>query len=357
MVRRDVHRCEAPNAERSRTRGSTLAWAIALMVVAAAGMIATLVQARRFAARYARARAETATARSAQTSVESQARSLQDRLDALTRAGESLKVDRDNLLSQNNRLTQEQTELSGRAELAERVLKHASEETRGLKEQLAQLQQDEARLQDLHATVAKDYDAMKTELAQAKKHTKEGQLTQQLSHERASHAKDLADLREARRRVQLLEGASARTKTETARLAQRLDVLQEKYAKELSANRTLTAKLSRMPPDITTMAREHERLLKDLADTHYNMGVVFVKQNDYTRAAREFQKVVELKPDDGDAHYNLGLIYAEHLPDRQKALVSFTKYLELNPNAQDASWVKHYIVSWRAWEAKERLLE
>jgi Flp pilus assembly protein TadD len=103
------------------------------------------------------------------------------------------------------------------------------------------------------------------------------------------------------------------------------------------------------------MAREHERLLREVADTHYNMGALFSAKNDYSRAAKEFQKVVELKPDDGDAYYNLGVIYAEHLPDRDKATVFFRKYLQLNPHAKDASWVKQYIASWRAWEAKERL--
>ena len=340
-----------------RDRGNALVWVSALVVVAALGAVTVLVQAHRFAARYAQAQAEATSARSEKTSVETQRQSLQGRLAALTQATDSLKMDRDNLLSQNKHLTEEHQELSDRAALHERVLKQASEETRGLKARLQQLEQDYVQLQDVHATVANAYDAANAELAQAKRHSRETQLTQQLSRERAIHANDLTALQEARRRVQALESQAAHAKTELAKTEQRLSVMQEKYTQELSSNRTLTAKASRIPPDVTTMAREHQRLLKDLADTHYNMGVLFVKGNDYTRAAKEFQKVVELKPDDGDAHYNLGMIYAEHLPDRSKALTAFTRYLELNPNAQDASWVKHYIVSWRAWESKERLLE
>ena len=332
-------------------------WVIALVVVATAGTVTVLVQARRFAARYAQAQAETATVRSAKSSVETQMQSLQERLAATAQTTDSLKMDRDNLLSQNKHLTEERQELSDRAQLHERVLKQASEETRALKAHGQQIEQDYAQLQESHATIAKEYEATKGELAQAKRHSKEAQLTQQLARERSAHTKDLTALQGARRRVQALESQAARTKTELAKMEQRLNVLQEKYTKELSANRTLSAKLGRIPPDVTTMAREHQRLIKDLADTHYNMGVLFVKNSDYNRAVGEFQQVVGLKPDDGDAYYNLGLIYAEHLPDRKKALAAFTRFLELNPSAQDASWVKHYLVSWRAWEAKERLLE
>jgi tetratricopeptide (TPR) repeat protein len=69
----------------------------------------------------------------------------------------------------------------------------------------------------------------------------------------------------------------------------------------------------------------------------------------------EFQKVVELRPEDGDAYYNLGVIYAEHLPDRERAMANFRRYLQLKPGADDATWVKQYIASWQAWEGKERL--
>ncbi len=88
---------------------------------------------------------------------------------------------------------------------------------------------------------------------------------------------------------------------------------------------------------------------------HYNLGVILSRQKDYRRAAVEFRKVIELRPDDADAHYNLGVIYAEHVPNRSKALAYFRKYLALNPRSQDASWVKQYIATWQAWEGKERL--
>jgi len=135
----------------------------------------------------------------------------------------------------------------------------------------------------------------------------------------------------------------------------RLTPLEEKYAKLLLDHRTLKQQSSKIPGNVTEIAREHQRLLKDLADTHYNMGVNFAKRKDYPRAAIEFRKTIELRPDDADAHYNLGVIYAEHVPDRERALTFFRKYLTIKPRGESANWAKHYIATWQAWEGKERL--
>jgi tetratricopeptide (TPR) repeat protein len=110
-----------------------------------------------------------------------------------------------------------------------------------------------------------------------------------------------------------------------------------------------------MPQNVTKIAKEHERLLKENADMHYNLGVLFSQNKQFERASVEFRKVIELRPDDADAHYNLGLIHAEHLPDREKALSHFRRYLALNPRGKDSNWVQQYIASWQAWGAKERL--
>ena len=147
----------------------------------------------------------------------------------------------------------------------------------------------------------------------------------------------------------------AKTETDLKPLRARLELLQTKYATLLSDHQLVSRQANRLPTDVTTIAREHERLVKEVADTHYNMGVLFTKKREYQQAVKEFHKVVELRPDDADAHYNLGVIFAEHLPDREKAKVYFRRYLELKPNAKDTSWVKQYIASWQAWEAKERL--
>ena len=113
--------------------------------------------------------------------------------------------------------------------------------------------------------------------------------------------------------------------------------------------------MNQLPKDINRLAQEHERLVNELGDTHYNLGVMFFKKRDFGRAVKEFQKVIEMRPNDGQAHYNVGLIYAEHLPDRERAIKYFRRFVQEEPKGQEASYARKYIATWRAWEAEERL--
>ncbi|HQP10000.1 MAG TPA: tetratricopeptide repeat protein, partial [Candidatus Omnitrophota bacterium] len=81
-------------------------------------------------------------------------------------------------------------------------------------------------------------------------------------------------------------------------------------------------------------------------------GVSNIKNKEYKRAIKEFEKVLELKPDDAYANYNLGYIYAEHLVDREKAIEHFKKYLTYAPNEKDANWVRKYVLTWQTWYKK-----
>jgi tetratricopeptide (TPR) repeat protein len=87
---------------------------------------------------------------------------------------------------------------------------------------------------------------------------------------------------------------------------------------------------------------------------HYNLGVFYTKNKEYPRAIAEFEKSIELNPEDPYAHFNLGYIYAEYLVDRPKAIVNFRKYLSLlKTDDKDADWVKKYILTWQTWEGKK----
>ncbi len=89
--------------------------------------------------------------------------------------------------------------------------------------------------------------------------------------------------------------------------------------------------------------KESERLKREVADTHYNLGVTFQEANKWERAIIEYERVLEVKPDDADAHFNLALIYETVKNDRDRALYHYEKYLGANPGAEDASKVKGYI--------------
>ena len=79
-------------------------------------------------------------------------------------------------------------------------------------------------------------------------------------------------------------------------------------------------------------------------DIHYNLGILYLRRNDYFDAAQEFMQAVRLNPQDADACYNLGILYEIFLNDKKMAVFYYRKYLEINPEAQDRgiveSWIK-----------------
>ena len=280
-----------------------------------------------------------------------QLQTLQQQHDDLVRRYDQVMVDRDNLLAQTKRTMAEQTQLTDDRTLFEGVLKRVSQEDHLLRETVGSLKTDYRRLQELADGLMTERNALQDQVGKLKNHEQERRFKDQLAKEQEKHRRTAAQLAKVQQEGNALKAKLAKLEP----LQNRLSLLQEKYAALLAEQRTLRHFADHVPKDVTAMAREHERLLREVADTHYNMGVLFSAKNDYVRAEKEFAKVVELQPGDADAYYNLGVIYAERLPDRQKAMTSFRKYLQLKPHAKDASWVKQYIASWQAWEGKERL--
>jgi len=128
----------------------------------------------------------------------------------------------------------------------------------------------------------------------------------------------------------------------------------KQYAEAIAKNKEFEKKLEQMPPRMAELARENKILIKETALTHYNLGVFYTKNKDYSRAVAEFEKASELNPDDPYTYYNLGYIYAEYLPDRPKAVENFRRFLGLcRTEDKDVDWVKKYILTWQTWEGKK----
>ncbi len=130
--------------------------------------------------------------------------------------------------------------------------------------------------------------------------------------------------------------------------------LKQKYSNALRTNKLLEKKLERLPKEYAEIARENKVLLKRTALMHYNLGVFYSKNKEYTRAIAEFEKTIELNPEDALAYFNLGFIYAEHFVNRKKAIERFQQYLKLaKKDDKDIDWVKRYILTWQTWEGKK----
>ena len=104
---------------------------------------------------------------------------------------------------------------------------------------------------------------------------------------------------------------------------------------------------------ISQVAILKDRLVKENSVLHYNMGVFHLQRQDYKEAIPEFEKVLELSPDDAATHYNLGLIYAEYLDNKPKAISHFKRYLILDPNDKDADKARKYILTWETWQEQK----
>ena len=290
---------------------------------------------------------------------EGQLKELQAREGQLNQQLQQITMDRDNMRTQltNAVQTQQETqEVRGRLEEAfqqaetERLTLLARLEP--MDDQLLALMKERDDLQQKHDTVGQQFTLLQE---QVRTRSEEKRLREKLAQGEKKRSELERQLRDNEQKAAKLNGDRAKAAQELAALQKRYEPLQEKYAELLSENKSMKKKVERLPSDITDLTREHERLMKDLADTHYNMGVMFAKKRDFVRAASEFQKTIEIRPDDAEAYYNLGVIYAEHLPDRDRAMALFRHFLNISPKGQQANWAQQYIASWQAWEAKDRL--
>jgi len=109
------------------------------------------------------------------------------------------------------------------------------------------------------------------------------------------------------------------------------------------------------PKSMLKIAQDRDKLVRENADLHYNLGVMLSKSGDYKNAAAEFLRASQLRPDDAAAFFNLGKLYADYLPEKEKAIDYFKTYLRLQPQAEDSSWVRTFIATFKASRAEEKL--
>ncbi len=342
--------------------GNGTMWLVALLVIASGGATYFGWRAQQLAITLHQLTHQREGVEEAQTALNTRWQTVQTQYDELTKTHQALSQDRDNLIAQlastkeileRQREETTQHESAVRQTTAERdllasLLKKAAQEHQALSGQVGPLQEQLQELERVYDQALQERDVLKGDLAKALQKTQEKQLKQDLAAQRKEQQELQRQLRSVQREMEEIRGREARVKKQ-------LQSLQEDYAKVAADRNRLRRQNTMIPSDVSQLAREHQRLLKETADMHYNLGVLFSQQKQYARAAAEFGKVIELRPDDADTYYNLGVIYAEHLPDRERAIAHFRRYLKMNPRARDASWVKQYIASWQAYEAKERL--
>lgn len=82
-------------------------------------------------------------------------------------------------------------------------------------------------------------------------------------------------------------------------------------------------------------SRKLIELEPDNADAYYNLGYMFVKQENFKDAVTEFQKAIELRPNFEYAYTNLGYCYTK-LKKYKESIEVYKKLVSLNPQNGEA---------------------
>jgi tetratricopeptide (TPR) repeat protein len=237
------------------------------------------------------------------------------------------------LSKENQGLLEQNMELKNNTNLLQLQVEKLSEGKNTLSEELAR-QMDVSLLK----RTEKERDALAKENAGLLKELK------------SSKAKEYEMSAEISQTARQLDKIGSENKDLTAKF----EALNKLYSVALQKNKQLEQGLVNEPKKFAELARQNEVLIKRTANTHYNAGVFYMQQKEYSRAASEFEKAIELNPEDAYAHFNLGYIYAEHLVNREKAIEQFRDYLRLaKKDDKDVDWVKSYLLTWESWEGKK----
>ena len=140
------------------------------------------------------------------------------------------------------------------------------------------------------------------------------------------------------------------------RMTEAKDIALAAQNKELE---TLKAELGRRESRLILEERVSERIeqtreelgevnrMEELARL-YNLAVAYMERGRVEEAEDEFLSALAIAPENADLHYNLGVLYDDYLDNRRKAALHYKKYLELNPNAEDADQVRGWLFSVQA---------
>ena len=93
------------------------------------------------------------------------------------------------------------------------------------------------------------------------------------------------------------------------------------------------------------LAKAKSRLTAEAERYHYNLGVVCTQNKDFDSAVSEFKTAVGYNPKNVQAHYNLGIIFDDYFKDKENARFHYRRFLELEPNSDDAESVKEWLAN------------
>ena len=277
---------------------------------------------------------------------------------------QSLDRERDNLIRQAKKLIGD----SNLARELETKIKELGDQMQFLREEKQQTEEKNdslrnsiEKLEKLHQETVNEKLRIEAELDKARDASLLKKTEQEKSNLQNKNQELLDNLKQANSNIQELEDRVAKLRTESNQstekieeLSSELEGVNRRYAEAVKKNKEFEKRSATLPKKFNEIARQNKVLVKRTANMHYNLGVFYTKQKEYSRAIVEYEKALQLNPDDAYAHFNLGYIYAEYQVNRSKAIEHFQDYLRLSKKSdKDVDWVKKYILTWQTWEGKQ----
>ncbi|MDD5466033.1 MAG: tetratricopeptide repeat protein [Candidatus Omnitrophica bacterium] len=277
----------------------------------------------------------------------------------LLEENEALKIDRNNVLAQTKVLLGERAradELGVSLEKANLEISRLQEEKQEAQKYNSSLKAAFKTYQQSQVRIIKERDDLKLAYEEAKKKASNEAAVKKSKKEAVKPRKEKIAPEINLKNKEIEQLKAQRTKLEEAKkeLVQQVKEQKKAIAQAINKNRKLEEEINNLPRQFSEIARQNKRLIKETAQMHYNLGVFYTKNKEYTRAIAELEKVVDITPDDAYAHFNLGYIYAEHQLDRQKAIEHFRYFLRLaKSDDKDTDWVRKYLLTWETYEGKK----
>ncbi len=273
---------------------------------------------------------------------------------------ESLKADRDNLLTQAKKYMEYKATYQELESLNKQYIKErdaAQKDLQARNDQVMILQQKLEDLESANTFLEQEKDNLKNSLEKAAIEYKiVPETRKEITRLQKENSELLRTAKQVDQKIQRAEEEKLDVNAKAELYRRQLNDFRKSYEQALAKNRLLEKKASAVPAKFAEMARENKILKKETGLMHYNLGVFYAQAKEYSRAIAEFEKAIDINPDDAYAHYNLGYIYAEHLADRPKAMEEFRQFLRLvKTEDKDVDWVKKYILTWQTWDGKKTM--
>ena len=278
----------------------------------------------------------------------------------------NLQRDQDNILTQLKIAYGERDKTRGQLDILKEQLEQSSKDKGSLQKDNAQLRKSMQPMTDKIASLEKTVlnmerqsEADLAQIAKLEKMLKGSEIAMVKDELKSKEKIFLSQKAELERMIdtanrdrESVQSKSVQRESRIYSLEMELADLTQKYEEALEENRSLRQRFETVNGQMLNIAREKDKAVQETADMHYNLGVFYVDQKNFERARVEFEKATEWRPSDALSHYNLGLIYSEHIRDEEKAITSFQRYLDLQPEAKDRNHVEAMLKTLTYWRGR-----